>query len=74
MDKDVVVCSGCGRVWDNINGEQETPGNRILTVIIRRAIAYDHDIVAKFSRSNIICTDCRCEVIFPVSVLNEGFS
>jgi predicted metal-binding protein len=74
MDKDVVVCSGCGRVWDNISGVEESSGNVVLTTVIRRAMIYNRDMVAEFSRSNIICANCRCEIIFPASVLNESAS
>jgi hypothetical protein len=70
MDKDVVVCSGCGRVWDNNSGIQETASSSVHTLIIRRAMIYHRDMVATLSRSNIICVNCRCEMVFPASVLN----
>ncbi|KKR22753.1 MAG: hypothetical protein UT53_C0034G0001 [Candidatus Yanofskybacteria bacterium GW2011_GWD2_39_48] len=72
MLKDVVVCSHCGMSWDNKNGEVIAGENPMNVATLQQIIARNPQIVADLSRTNTICKTCRCEVVFPISVLING--
>ncbi len=69
MPEDVLVCSQCGATWNNDNGEWKSGENPVNRLTLRRIIVNKPQIVADLSRTNAICRICRCEVVFPVSIL-----
>jgi len=72
MSGDVVICSHCGMSWDDKSGGIVTGGNPVNVATLRRIIVRNPQIVADLSRTNTVCKTCRCEVVFPISVLTTN--
>ena len=72
MSGDVVICSHCGMSWDDKSGEIVTDENPTNVATLRRIIVNNPQIIADLSRTNTACKMCRCEVVFPISVLTAS--